>query len=120
MGLRNDAFNWYGLSLDWRDALRPGDILRTPSGDLRVVRTVSKKASGFLWGCTFVIRRRSWTNRPYTVVTRCDLQQRGFKPTGHRYTFKAGTIDAEIYREIKLRKMQSERRIFADQVRGIP
>ena len=92
--------NPYGLIKDWRDDLRAGDVLVSPSGDYRVVRKVTMRKSGFIWGVSLAIRRRSWTNRPYTVMTRTDIQQRGFQLSHAKYRFKAGTIDVELYRDI--------------------
>ena len=64
---------------DWRDTLRVGDVLITTSGDLRVVRRVSHDTWGFTRCIDLVIRRCSWTRKPYTTISRNDLKQRGFR-----------------------------------------
>jgi hypothetical protein len=71
---------------DWFDHLRVGDVLRDPWGNFRVVRKVSRwtrrprsqggtlHGVGPLRGVTLTIRRRSWTNRCYTVYSANDLK----------------------------------------------
>ncbi len=68
---------------DWRDELQPGDVIRG-SGEFRVVREVSYQRPGRLRNITLTIRRRSWTNRCYTVIDRDELRARGFKKAGFR------------------------------------
>jgi hypothetical protein len=61
---------------DWRDELKVGDILVTPSNDFRIVRDVSycdlpeKSYYGLLTTITFSIRKASWTRRATTTKSR--------------------------------------------------
>jgi len=80
------------LSLDWRDTLSEGDIIRSASGDLRVVRKASywdkpyrNRPAGMLYGVYLLIRNCSWTGKCYTVINRSDLVSRKFEPTGLRW-----------------------------------
>ena len=54
---------------EWLKAVRPGDVLRTPNGILRVVRRVRYRR-GVVSSFTFTIRRCSWTHACYTVLQR--------------------------------------------------
>lgn len=87
---------------DWRDQIKVGDILLSRNGAERIVRNVTyRKSSGLLWGVSLAILKRSWTNRPHTVLTRSDLSVRGFLPSGKRYHFRAGSVDCILWREIR-------------------
>lgn len=57
----------------WMAYVKAGDVLQTPSGDLRVVRKVRRFSDGDLSSATFAIRRCSWTSRAYTVKGFTDL-----------------------------------------------
>jgi hypothetical protein len=78
---------------DWFAFLRVGDVLRSPSGALRVVRLVSRR-EGRLTAVCFAIRRCSWTRRPLTVYNRYDLK-RGWSHVGARVR-----LDSELDRKI--------------------
>ena len=57
------------------DCLLPGDVLRTPKGLLRKVRSVSYCACGDrVWAVTFAKVHRSRYNRPYTVYWRREIE----------------------------------------------
>lgn len=84
--------------LDWRDALEVGDIIRSKAGTERVVRKVTKGA-GRLYSIHLTILHCSWTHRAYTLLTRYDLGQRGFQPTGRRYHCDTA-LDHAIRREV--------------------
>lgn len=87
---------------DWRDELKPGDILRTKAGKYRVLMQVDgpnrywsklNKCSYYVapranwfW---FYIKACSWTNSCYTLMSRERLKQSGMTPTGENiYGFK--------------------------------
>ena len=52
---------------EWMAYVKAGDVLQTPSGDLRMVRKTKRYEDGELRSATFAIRRCSWTGRAYTV-----------------------------------------------------
>lgn len=75
----------------WIKTLQVGDVLRAPSGVLRIVRSVQH--SGPSLGKTsvcFLIRHCSWTGRCYTVLTGCDLATIGYVKTGARAKLNHG------------------------------
>lgn len=85
---------------DWMATLRAGDVLKGDGGILRIVRKLTRNSNGALWGVTFAIRRRSWTNRAYTVVTANDLRQRGYRPVAVRVTTLRGSLNRRIQQAI--------------------
>lgn len=71
----------------WTKRLQVGDVIRSKTGKLRIVRYASHDPrkptpSGSFFA--FCIGRVSWTTRPYTFVTGNDLKQSGYMPTGAR------------------------------------
>lgn len=73
------------LRFAWIKTLAPGDVLRAPSGLLRIVRAA--RHSGPSLGKTsvaFTIQHCSWTGRCYTVYTGSDLATMGYVKTGAR------------------------------------
>ena len=64
----------------WPFTVRPGDILRDANGVCRKVIEANTGRSGYTTTVTFLIKRRSWTSRPITVLNYVDLKMRGFKP----------------------------------------
>ena len=87
--------------------IKVGSILKSRSGDLRVVRDVKHRVTtkGPWKGCRKVtvylaIRRCSWTGRCYTVMNEGDLAYLGFSYTGAR--LKLGSdIDEKIAESIE-------------------
>lgn len=74
------------------EAIRVGDILKTPSGLLRVVRRVSRyrhrdgrkrNPARSVW-CNFIIQHCSWTHRPYTCYSVGEMNQLKWEHTGKR------------------------------------
>ena len=57
----------------WMIFVKPGDVLKTPSGDYRVIRKLSRYPDGDLRSAYFAIRRCSWTKRGYTVKQASEL-----------------------------------------------
>lgn len=80
---------------DWRDELKVGDVLITPSGDLRIVRDVRMKKCGLLRCVTLAIRRCSWTRRAYTIYCRPDLVTIGYRKAGVRARL-SGPLDEKM------------------------
>ena len=62
----------------WMPLVKVGSVLKAPSGDFRVVRSISRYDNGDLRAVDLAIRRCSWTHRAYTTVNYTDLIQRGF------------------------------------------
>lgn len=85
--------NGFDTRPQWIKDLRVGDVVRTPSGLLRIVRAVHHGATRSSF--TFVIKRCSWTNRCYTVYTSTDLKTQGWQPTGKRMRLRSH-LDYEI------------------------
>jgi hypothetical protein len=75
------------LQSDWVWSVKVGDVLKTPSGDLRVVQDVRDSSGGKsyrkLW-FEFTIRRCSWTRRPYTLYNGAEIFYMGWRPTNYR------------------------------------
>jgi hypothetical protein len=90
----------------WVSRIRKGDVLRSGSGVLRVVREVSHseiRYSGpphIRTSVYFAIKRCSWTRRCYTVYTGNDLIQMGYRPVRARVTLRK-SIDRAIERDIQ-------------------
>ncbi len=82
---------------DWILSIKEGDILLERGKKPRVVRTVSRHLKYGTWHTwvTFVIKRRSWTNRCYTVLNEHDLRMRRFIPTPMQRT-SMSYIDKKI------------------------
>ena len=84
----------------WIKRIRKGDVLKAPSGLLRVVRDVSHCGpSAGKTSVTFTIQHCSWTGKCYTVLTGVDLRTFGYQPTKGQYRFRK-KIDRTIDREI--------------------
>jgi hypothetical protein len=73
----------------WTKYIKVGDVLRSGSGVLRVVRAVHSCRVDDGYGrshtretFTFSIRKCSWTHRCYTSYNGNDLVQMGYRPTG--------------------------------------
>lgn len=63
----------------WIRNLKPGDVVESKGGNLRIVRRVSHCRDGRT-SVYFVIARCSWTHRPYTVMGESDLITLGYRP----------------------------------------
>lgn len=91
------------MSKSWIGRIQKGDVLRSRSGMLRVVREVSHhevRYSGpphIRTSVVFAIKHCSWTRRPYTVYTGNDLVQMGYRPTSARVSLRK-KIDRAIAR----------------------
>lgn len=110
------AINNRGL---WPYTVQVGDILRFPSGDLRVVRYAKNGKSGYTTYVGLAIRRRSWTNRAYTIISYVDLKCRGARPVG-----RMKKMDSEI--SLKLadcmtfdNRFMENQKLFAGDVVGV-
>ena|SRR5690348_1976563 len=105
---------------EWMARVCVGSVFKTPSGDLRLVRRVSRW-SGKLGSVTFAIRRCSWTGRAYTVVSASDLLTRGFKLMPVRVKSLNGPLDTRLRLAIDGNEVPSTGySIRCCDVRGIP
>ena len=104
---------------------RQGDVLRWPSGALRVVRVFHDhgafrdryKRKPLRWKfCFFAIRRCSWTQRPYTVLNLGELQGLGVVNTGINVKFKT-TFDKQLAAEMVDKDVRT---IKCCAVKGLP
>jgi hypothetical protein len=68
--------------MSWIHKLQKGDIVKSGTGRMRVVRNVTH---GKRTVVSFAIAHCSWTGRAYTVLTESDLRTLGYRPTGIRY-----------------------------------
>lgn len=100
--------------LPWMKNLKPGDVLYTRGGDLRVVRAVTRFENGDLKCIDLVIRKCSWTHRPYTVLNYTDLRHRGFGHTGLNIP-----LDKEFQKKLGLKNTKPSEFDCCD-VKGIP
>lgn len=83
----------------WMRAVQVGDVLRSGTGTLRVVREVTRHADGDLRSVTFAIRHGSWTGRPYTVLNFTDLRLLGYSRVGARVSMNS-ELDRRLNAEI--------------------
>ena len=89
----------HGMKKDWRDRIQIGDVLRSGSGALRVVRKASYDKHGYLSAVAFTIKGCSWTRRCYTMINRSDLKVTGYRATRQKYSL--GTeLDKQIHKAI--------------------
>lgn len=109
----------------WIHRIQRGDILRSGSGVLRIVRYVSHSwiASGvsvphFRTNVAFTIRHCSWTHRCYTILTGNDLVQMGYQPTRGRVKLRK-RIDRQIDWEISSNPSPAEIKLTCCDVEGI-
>lgn len=104
----------------WINRIKRGDVLRSPSGKLRIVREVHHHDSGSInkTYVTFAIQRCSWTGRCFTVYTGNDLRGGGWRPVGA--SVKLNTkFDRLIQWEIVERPLPAEIKIHCCDVVGI-
>lgn len=91
------------MNHSWIARIQKGDVLRSRTGLLRVVREVSHAEvcySGpphIRTSVVFAIKHCSWTRRPYTVYTGNDLARMGYRPTRARVSLRK-RIDLAIMR----------------------
>lgn len=83
----------------WMAVVAVGDVLRSGTGTLRVVRKVSRYLDGDLRSVTFAIRHGSWTGRPYTVMGYTDLRMLCYSRVGARVTMNT-ELDRRLNAEI--------------------
>lgn len=93
---------------DWTNRLQPGDVVRFPSGALRVVRAVkhpdrptSSYGDIYRSSITFSIKRCSWTHRCHTTYTSSDLRTLGCVKTRAKVLLRK-KIDRLISEELRL------------------
>src|SRR5258708_25936939 len=87
--------------LQWIWSIKPGDVLKSRAGTLRVVRRVSlSRGRIFVY---FTIRHCSWTHRCYTLLERNDLIQCGYTRVNARVSLRK-RIDRAIEKEFDVRE----------------
>jgi len=109
----------------WIHRIKKGDVLRMPSGRLRVVRYVnhsvtSKGVAHPVPRTTviFSIAHCSWTSRCYTTYTGNDLVQMGYRPTKARVRLRS-KLDRQIEEEFMRRGPASLCKLHCCDVIGI-
>lgn len=80
--------------------LREGDVLRSPAGTLRVIRSINPRRSAGSATVTFVIRHCSWTHRPITIYCVRELEQMGYIKAGVRVHLDR-ELDKRIAAEVR-------------------
>ena len=88
---------------NWWKNVQVGDVLKAPSGALRVVREVSGKVE---WGprkcwVVFVIMHCSWTGRCHTTYNLAELMCLGYRPTYAALPLRT-KLDRMIAEEIRV------------------
>jgi len=96
--------------------VKPGDVLQTPSGDLRIVRKVTRFADGDLHSANFAIRRCSWTGRAYTVKGFTDLMGWHFVLARE---LPEDRISKKLARDLRYSK-RFDQKLTCCSVRGVP
>jgi hypothetical protein len=99
----------------WMAAVKVGDVLRSGSKTLRVVRKVSRFKDGSLRSVTFSIRHCSWTRRPYTVMGYTDLRLLGYARVGANLKLES-PLDRELALDIA---DHNRRQVTCCMVKGI-
>ena len=97
----------------WPDILE-GEILKAPSGKLRIARVVHYKNQRVY--VYFTIARPSWTTRCYTLYTTNELFYLGYRRTG-KHVHYFDERDMEIADEMET--SYSPPRIHARDVQGL-
>ena len=85
---------------EWVDSADVGTVLLSPTGDMRVIRSVTR---GKRWRnpiFTFAIRRCSWTRRPYTMYTWGELVRMGYTALDVRIALET-PADKKLHRNIR-------------------
>lgn len=73
----------------WVKKLKVGDVLKSRTGMLRIVRSIHVGPTVASTRLIFTIQHCSWTTRGYTVYTGNDLRQMGYSKVGRkRYKLK--------------------------------
>lgn len=89
------------------DSLEVGDLVMF-RGSLRIVRDVgrfqgyrkSKRKPRQVQSVVFSIQKCSWTRRPYTVVSRCELYRVPFAIIKRGFGVEHGPIDVLLNRDV--------------------
>lgn len=101
------------LADQWASDIQEGDVVRMPSGSLRVVRAVRRhpKATGKGSGgatrarrtyCFFAIQRCSWTGAGYTLYSVAEMVGAGWLPTAVRPRKLTAEIDLKLKHDFGL------------------
>lgn len=103
----------------WMARVQVGSVFKTPSGDLRLVRKVSRW-NGKLGAVTFAIRRCSWAGRAYTVYCAADLKTLGYQLLPVRVKSLDGPLDVKLHEFIHGNYTRGEYPMKCCDARGLP
>lgn len=104
---------------NWIKQIQKGDVLRAPSGKLRIVRRVTHYGQSLSrTSIVFLISRPSWTGRCYTVIRGNDLKNKGYQPT--KAKAKLGKDFDNIVEYELDRSAHQPKKLGARDVMGIP
>ena len=83
----------------WIYKLKAGDVLKSPSGLMRVIRRVDTgKTKRKVW-VTFAIQHCSWTHKAYTVYNMGELLELGYRRTNAKVSLR-GRMDKMLAQDI--------------------
>lgn len=106
----------------WIKAIKRGDVLKSGTGKLRVVRHVSHNeipGYGIRTSVVFAIQHCFWTHRCYTIYNGSDLVQMKYRPTKASVSLRKKidkAIDAELFRRGSIK----EAKLKCCDVDGVP
>lgn len=85
------------------DEMVPGDLILL-NGTPRKVRRVTRYEDDAVYTITLAIRRKSWTNRPYTTLYRTDIRDRFGGILRRRTDLRATPLEARVQDAIELER----------------
>lgn len=100
----------------WMAYVKPGDVLQTPTGDLRIVRKIHRFPDGDLRSANFAIRRCSWTGRAYTTKGFAELMGWYFVLA---HELPDDPISKKLARDLRYSK-RFDQKLTCCSVRGVP
>lgn len=103
----------------WIRNIQVGDVLKSGSGRLRIVRRVSPGTLPTHFIVAFLIQRCSWTHRCYTIYNAADLKTLHYTPTGRRLKLKTD-FDLIVAEEFELSRKAKSPVLTCCDVIGIP
>lgn len=119
------------LADQWAGEVQAGDVVRTHTGDLRVVRAVHRhcidrsgkggwsKTQARRTYCYFAIKRCSWTHRPYTQYSIGEMVTMGWTPTDAKPSRLNAAIDHQLLADFEA-DAREDLNLTCCAVRGLP
>jgi hypothetical protein len=92
---------------EWMSRVVVGSTIAPAYGDWRVVRKVCRDRQGAFHSVYVAIHRCSWTRRPYTILTVCDLLYRGFRLIECKPFPMKRWIDKELVRNMDDHRLET-------------